>query len=258
MPGSVVTDQHPQWSVRASEVSEQPFCRQGRIGIRNRCIRIDGGPGHLRGAKHGCTELVVFQFRGCELHTRTGPIGRESAELGDSHVDPELGDLGRKRFAEAFEAPLTGVVQSKRWHRTDGADSGNLHDVATTAFSQVWNRRLGNPDCTEEIQVEMIAGLLLVDFFDGSDKTGARVVDHNVEATEDLRCMIHSDGDRGCVTNVEEDFSCRVWVVGQQIRHGSGMADSSDDAVTLFQSGPREFPAETAANTGDEPGPRSA
>jgi hypothetical protein len=76
------------------------------------------------------------------------------------------------------------VVDADQRERGDAADRGDLNDVPAALGAQVQQRGLGHPQRTEQVGLQLGAGLGLGEFLDEAEVPVAGVVDHDVQPAE--------------------------------------------------------------------------
>ena len=146
------------------------------------------------------------------------------------------------------------MVDADGGERGDPTDGGDLQDVTTALGAQERQRRLRDPECPEQIGLDLLAGLRLAEFLDHAELAVAGVVHHDVEPAEVLVCPGDGCEDGAAIGDVQADREHRVAVGSHEGVQAAGAAGGGDHVVTALQGGKCPLPAEAARCTGDEPG----
>jgi hypothetical protein len=120
-------------------------------------------------------------------------------------------------------------------------------------LAQVRQRGLGDPQRAEHVGLDLIACLLLGQFFDEPELAVTGVVHHDVQAPEMVVRL--ADGGEVCVSigDVQPNRQQCVAVLVDQIVQRCGVACGGGHFVASLQRGNCPFTAESARRTGDKP-----
>ena len=138
--------------------------------------------------------------------------------------------------------------------RADAADGRHLQDVSGALLAQDRQRGLGDPQRTEQVGLELGAGLGLGELLDHAELAVAGVVDDDVEAAEVL-VRPRDGGEVGvAVGDVELRSAGPVAVALDEVLEGGGVAGGGGDGVAALQRGDRSTRGRNPRCAGDEPG----
>jgi hypothetical protein len=134
---------------------------------------------------------------------RPGPVGGVAGGLDQGDLDAEVLDLGGEAGGEALQAVLRGVVD----RRGPGSENTPAIEDTWMMWPPPWPAGaaggLGDPQRAEQVDLDLVAGLLLGDLLDHAEQAVAGVVDHDVEAAEVVDGLLHGGGDGRPVGDVD-------------------------------------------------------
>src|SRR5947209_8438577 len=107
--------------------------------------------------------------------------GRHRSRLDRGDLDPERAQLLSKRIGYRLECELGGVVRPEERGRQATADRADV-DNSPTGPAQCRQRRLGDGDLADEVDLQLSAPFVDRDELEGSAKGNAGVVDQSLEA----------------------------------------------------------------------------
>src|SRR5882672_7289099 len=221
--------------------------------------RQDGGAGGagvapLAGrASHGGAEVVVDRQPLGVHGRRSGPIGGVPGRLDERDLDAEALHLGRQAVGETLQPELGRVVEAEAGQGEHPGDGRHLDDVAAALRPHVRQGSLRDPQRTEQVDVDLVAGLLLAHLLDHAEQAVAGVVHHDVEPAEVIDRLLNDGDDGRPIGDLELQGQDGVAVLGDQVVERRGRTAQGGDTVTALECGLRPFAAEALGRTGDEP-----
>jgi hypothetical protein len=112
---------------------------------------------------------------------------------------------------------------------------------------------LGDVEDAEQVDLELVAQLLLGDLLDNAEEPIACVVDHDVQPSEVGVRLVDRGEDPGAVGHVELQRQHHVAERPDQVVDVAELADRRGHLVATAQRGLGELLAEPAPGAGDEP-----
>ena len=182
--------------------------------------------------------------RGVGFKTRRDLDRRSASKLGgigtgleNRYLDTKRLDLLREGLMERLKSPLRGAVQAEERNAGEPKNTRNTDDMAVALLPQERKRRLDHTECPQEICVKEGAYILLADLLYGADKGVARIVEHDIQATEVAVSSRHRLPDLLCVVDIESERENAIPKALGKVGYVCEFAGSSRDAVAAFERG---------------------
>ena len=125
--------------------------------------------------------------------------------------------------------------------------------MAAALFAQVRQRGLSDPQRSEYVRLDLVAGVLLGELLDEAELAVAGVVDDDVQPSEMVVRLLDRGEVRRAVGDIQLDRQDRVAVGVHQIGQRRGIARRGRDLVAPLQCSDGPFPSEAPRGTGDKP-----
>ncbi len=116
--------------------------------------------------------------------------------------------------------------------------------MARALFTEVRECRLGDPEGSEKIGLELGAGILFADLLDEAEVAVAGVVDDDVEPAEMVVRLLDRGEVGRAIVDVERDREDGVAVLRHEFVERSRIAGGGGNAVATLKGGDRPFAAE--------------
>ncbi len=136
-------------------------------------------------------------------------------------------------------------------------ERGALEDVAVALRPQHRQRRPQHVEHAEHVRVEDAPRLLVGRLLDRAEDAVARVLVHEIDASEGLERACHGVLHLGRPSDVHGERKDAIAVLVGKGAKGRDLAGDRDDVVATVGRGAGDFQADSGGGAGDEPGGRS-
>jgi hypothetical protein len=135
--------------------------------------------------------------------TRRKKAGPRTARLDQGGLDVERRDVLSGGLEEAFDGPLSRVVERQTWEGGLAPHAGELENAPPALGAQVRQRGAHDLDRADQVGVDLVDDLFIGEFLDGTEEAVARTVNNHVDPAEAGKCRIDDAVDGGRVSQVK-------------------------------------------------------
>ena len=113
--------------------------------------------------------------------SNAGPLGADQTGFDDHNVNTEGGGLHAEGIAQRFDGMFAGVIPTTQESGKATTYGGDVDDGAGSLGAHVGEDKLGEACETKNIDLELAAGFISGDVFNGAEGPVAGVVDQDID-----------------------------------------------------------------------------